>query len=73
MSLPLTELLSCDQSADEGQHASPGKQRHDEFPAVVGRQETLTCQVETNSKDAAPDREKILLGKNMVRKTDVLN
>ncbi len=27
-SLPSTELLSCDQSSDEGQHESPGKHRH---------------------------------------------
>ena len=66
MSLPLTVLLSCDHSAWEGQHESPGKQRHDELDDAVGRPETdgshvETMQEEMSAKDAKAFSENIML------------
>ena len=80
ISLPPTVLLSCDHSAGEGQHKSPGKQRHDELDDAVGRPETDGSHVgmmqeEITAKDAKVISENILLrreicstGKAMARK-----
>lgn len=46
ISLPFTELLSCDHAVDEGQHASPGKQRHESMGGIAA---LLLDEIEKNS------------------------